>query len=174
MTSLVTSYAAAVNLPKRAKRNHLYCIYCGIIVGESIELKDSTEYEPYVNTDEGPVCEACFADPRVKERIQMAAVHSKRKKIHNAQCRRPLSPEEQAMRDERIAELRAAGKCYAEIGEIVGLSISDVDNALRRVRRKRDKEIMRLAGLGWSWKRISDEVGISPSMVGKVVKRNRS
>jgi len=78
------------------------------------------------------------------------------------------------MRDERIAELRAAGKCYAEIGEIVGVRMSDVDTALRRVRRKRDKEIMRLAGLGWSWKRISGEMGISPSMVGKVVKRNRA
>jgi len=96
MTSLVTSYAAAVNLPKRAKRKHLYCIYCGIIVGESIQLKDGAEYEPYVNTDEGPVCEGCYADSRARERAQMAAVHSKRKATHNAQCRRPLTPEQQA------------------------------------------------------------------------------
>ena len=161
---------------KRPRKQHWHCIYCTVIVDEAVPIKGGAERELFSETPDGPVCDYCKADPLAKERVQAAMTHSERKRAHNKQRHladsRILSDEERAAREEAIAQLYSDGKRYGEIGEIVGLTISEVGNALKRIRRRRDIEIVRLADLGWSWKRISNKIGVSPSMVGKVVKRN--
>lgn len=159
---------------KRVRRERTRCIYCEIVVDEAIPLKDGIEWEPWTPTPIGPVCDVCMADPLAEERVRASTTYSERRLTHNARCNRSLTQEQRAARNEEIIRLRAKGKGYAEIGELVGMSISGVSNALLTIRRRRDREIMRLVDLGWSRQRIANKVGLSPSMISKVIKRNRT
>lgn len=55
---------AAMKPPRKHRQEHRRCVLCGLIVGEAVWIKDECEYERYVKTDKGLVCEVCYDGPR--------------------------------------------------------------------------------------------------------------
>jgi len=134
--SAVVRSAMATPKPPRKKRALLHCIYCGLVVGEAIQFDDGLEYERYINTDKGPVCEECFADPLAEERAEQNDAQFERGVILRAQVKLAITNTERDERDAEIVRLHDAGATYAEIAPPMGLSKSGAATAARRARER--------------------------------------
>ncbi len=133
----VASIAAGIEREamKTPRREYRRCIYCGLIVGEDIRLKDGRlEREAFSETSEGPVCSRCLADPCAKSRAGQWELRGRRRAIIRRQdgyhC---MSREE---RDVMIIQMHDDGMTYTEIGPLVGLTKQGAATAAARMRER--------------------------------------
>ncbi len=121
-----------------------HCIYCGIIVGETIMLDDGPDYEPYTMTDAGPVCEYCAGIGADQKRMVAGKERSARLKVMRKGHYRMTVEERQAI--------------YAQ---------------KRAQKARRNEEIIRMAAMGMSQQQIGWKVGLSASAVGRIIRAHR-
>jgi len=140
--TIVSDYAAAVNLPKTTPRKkhvpqqHLHCVRCGLVVGEDVQVKGGTEREDYTDTISGPVCNLCMADVTTEPRVQSAIVQDKRRATFRRQVRNSTETGRE-LRDTAILRMfDVEGLTYSEIGRRIGMSRQGVRGAARRMRQK--------------------------------------
>ena len=120
---------------------HLHCIYCDIVVGETVLIEGEREYERYVKTDKGPVCEACEVDPLAAFRVDRGDVMDMRRRVVNKGMLRrrdgSVNPGRNHSKDERDAEivrLSSEGMTQAIIAAQFRLSASQVGHIIRTAR----------------------------------------
>ena len=124
----------AMKTPKRKHGDYPRCIYCGIVVGEVVQVNDELEYERCVKTVKGPVCESCMRDPTAKARAELGVVQDERRKVYRAQSKRGLTGAEREERDAEIVRMHDKGMTYTEIAPLMVMSKQGVATAARRRR----------------------------------------
>jgi len=128
----------AMRPPRKMRhQQHRHCIYCTIVVGEDVPLKEGPEREPFSETPDGPVCDRCKADPLAMERVECGETQGERRKAFNRQIRHAsLTRADRDERDIEIVRMHDAGMTYTQIGALVGMTKQGAATAAGRMRAR--------------------------------------
>jgi len=127
--------------------NHVHCVYCTHVVGESMyyvdDIGDTIEdWEPYVEKSEGPVCWMCAkhydqiraAWERDNANAALLAM-GRRYRRGNPDLMRPTPEEVLALQTEQAEKIQVAlneGKSQTHIARNLGVSATTVQRRIKR------------------------------------------